>query len=47
MKELDEIKDILNKHREELRKKYKITEIGIFGSYIRGEQKKESDRHSG
>ncbi len=43
MKELDKIKNILNKHRNELREKYKITEIGIFGSYIRGEQKKESD----
>ncbi|MDA8325596.1 MAG: nucleotidyltransferase family protein [Nitrospiraceae bacterium] len=43
MKELEKIKDILNKHRDELRGKYKITEIGIFGSYIRGEQNKESD----
>ncbi|MDA8086055.1 MAG: nucleotidyltransferase family protein [Nitrospiraceae bacterium] len=43
MKELDEIKDILNRQRYILREKYKITEIGIFGSYIRGEQKKESD----
>lgn len=43
MKELDKIKDILNKHRDELKEKYKIAEIGIFGSYIRGEQKKESD----
>jgi predicted nucleotidyltransferase len=42
-KSLDEIKDILNKHREELRQKYNITEIGIFGSYVRGEQKKRSD----
>ena len=43
MKELEKIKEILNKHRDELREKYKITEIGIFGSYTRGEQKKESD----
>ena len=43
MKELEKIKNILNEHRDELREKYKITEIGIFGSYIRGEQKKESD----
>ncbi|MDA8086405.1 MAG: nucleotidyltransferase family protein [Nitrospiraceae bacterium] len=43
MNELDKIKDILNKHRNELREKYKITEIGIFGSYIRGGQKNESD----
>ncbi len=43
MNQLNKIKDILNKHRDELREKYKISEIGIFGSYIRGEQKKESD----
>lgn len=42
-KSLDEIKDILNKHREELRQRYDITEMGIFGSYVRGEQKKRSD----
>ncbi len=42
-KTLEEIRDILNKHRDELRDKYKITEMGIFGSYVRGEQKKRSD----
>jgi len=42
-KSLDEIKDILNKHREELRQKYSITEMGIFGSYVREEQKETSD----
>ncbi|MGD0071727.1 MAG: nucleotidyltransferase family protein [Candidatus Bathyarchaeia archaeon] len=24
-------------------KKYKVKEIGVFGSYVRGEQKKQSD----
>lgn len=42
-KSLDEIKKILNIHRSELRDKYKITEIGVFGSYVRGEQKRKSD----
>jgi predicted nucleotidyltransferase len=42
-KTIDEIKKILNTHRDELRDKYKITEVGIFGSYVRGEQKKKSD----
>jgi len=42
-KSLEEIKDILNKHRDELRQKHKITEMGIFGSYVRGEQMKRSD----
>lgn len=43
MKKLEEIKEILSKHKGELRGKYKVKEIGIFGSYVRGEQKGESD----
>ena len=43
MKTLEQIKSSLAKHKEELRQKYKIKEIGIFGSYVRGEQKKRSD----
>ncbi len=42
-KSLNEIKKILDKHRDELRLKYKIKGISIFGSYVRGEQKKKSD----
>jgi len=40
---LEEIKKILESHKAELREKYKIKEIGVFGSYVRGEQKKRSD----
>ncbi|MEK6672101.1 MAG: nucleotidyltransferase family protein [Nitrospirota bacterium] len=43
MATLNEIKKIINERRQELKEKYKITEIGIFGSYVRGEQKKKSD----
>jgi predicted nucleotidyltransferase len=43
MTKLDEIKKIINVHKQKLRDEYKITEIGIFGSYVRGEQKKRSD----
>jgi predicted nucleotidyltransferase len=43
MKTLDEIKNAIAKHRDELSKKYKVKEIGVFGSYVRGEQKKQSD----
>ena len=43
MKTLDEIKDILKSHKEELEKKYKVKEIGIFGSFVKGEQKETSD----
>jgi len=28
---------------EELRQKYKVKRIGVFGSFVRGEQKKKSD----
>lgn len=43
METLEEIKEILRKHKEELRERFKVKEVGIFGSYIRGEQKKKSD----
>jgi predicted nucleotidyltransferase len=43
MKTFEQIKSTLAKHKEELRLKYKIKEIGIFGSYVKGEQKKQSD----
>ncbi|MDI6821678.1 MAG: nucleotidyltransferase family protein [Actinomycetota bacterium] len=43
MKTSDEIKQILTEHKEELKEKYGVKEIGIFGSYVRGEYKKKSD----
>lgn len=43
MKNLEEIKEILQAHKLELVAKYHIKEIGIFGSYVRGEQKRRSD----
>jgi predicted nucleotidyltransferase len=43
MQSLDEIKKILINQKILLSEKYKINRLGIFGSYVRGEQKKESD----
>jgi len=43
MKTFEQIKSTLAEHKKELRQKYKIKEIGIFGSYVKGEQKKQSD----
>lgn len=43
MKTLEEIKSILQAHKEEVSRKYKLSEIGLFGSFVRGEQKKRSD----
>lgn len=34
---------ILKKHKHDLQERYKISEIGIFGSFVRGAQKKNSD----
>jgi predicted nucleotidyltransferase len=43
MKDLEKIKKVLGEHKQEIEQKYKVKEIGIFGSYVRGEQKKHSD----
>ncbi|MCM8809854.1 MAG: nucleotidyltransferase family protein, partial [Candidatus Omnitrophica bacterium] len=43
MNNLEEIKNILKKHLPELRKKFGIKELGIFGSYVRSEQSEKSD----
>lgn len=43
MKAFENIKDILGDHKEKLRQKYQVKEIGVFGSYVRGEQKAKSD----
>jgi predicted nucleotidyltransferase len=43
MKSLNDIKNILNVHKVELKEKYYISEIGIFGSYVRGEETSKSD----
>jgi predicted nucleotidyltransferase len=42
-KTLKEIKDILYNIKDFLHEKYGVKNIAIFGSYIRGEQKKTSD----
>jgi predicted nucleotidyltransferase len=43
MKTFEEIKEIIQEHKEDLKKEYGVKEIGIFGSYVRGEQKAVSD----
>jgi predicted nucleotidyltransferase len=40
---VEEVKEILQKHKDEIAQKYKVKEIGIFGSFVRGEHKKRSD----
>lgn len=43
MKPLEQIKQIIQQHKAELKTKYYVREIGIFGSYVRGEQATNSD----
>jgi len=43
MAKVENIKRILMKMKPFLVKKYKIKDIGIFGSYVRGEETKRSD----
>ena len=43
LKNLEDIKRILELHKEDFRIRYGVKGIGIFGSYIRGEQREDSD----
>lgn len=43
MKTIDEIKTKINANRKILETRFKVKTIGVFGSYVRGEQKKRSD----
>ena len=40
---LQQIKEILTKAKPGLQKKYPLSELGIFGSYARGDATEESD----
>lgn len=42
-KKLERIKQMLVELKPFLQQKYKVKEIGIFGSYVKGEEKKTSD----
>jgi predicted nucleotidyltransferase len=41
--DLNQIMILLKRRKKLLEKKYKIKEIGVFGSYVRGEQHPGSD----
>lgn len=43
MKSLEEVKDILARSKGELKERFKVKELGIFGSFVKGIQKKRSD----
>jgi predicted nucleotidyltransferase len=43
MKTFDKVRETLSKHKEEVVREFKVKELGIFGSVVRGEQGKRSD----
>lgn len=43
MKRREEIEETLKRFKPFLKEKFKVKEIGIFGSYLRGEEAEESD----
>ena len=43
MKDVETVKRTLSLHKAELKKKFKVKSMGVFGSYVRGEQKRGSD----
>jgi len=40
---IEEIKRRLAEYKEEIKEKYKVKEIGVFGSYVKGKQQETSD----
>ncbi|MEM2109996.1 MAG: nucleotidyltransferase family protein [Candidatus Odinarchaeota archaeon] len=38
-----EFKKIISQHRKELENRFNVEKIGLFGSYVRGEESEESD----
>lgn len=43
MKTLEEIKQLLSQSKPRLEECYRVTQVGVFGSYARGEQTENSD----
>jgi predicted nucleotidyltransferase len=43
MKHVDTVKAILAGHKEELRERFSVKDIGVFGSYVKGKQHERSD----
>ena len=43
MKDVESIRRVLSGQKTELKKKFKVKTIGVFGSYVCGEQKVSSD----
>jgi len=43
MRDIEELKAVLQEHKRELENEYGVKAIGVFGSYVRNQGKKTSD----
>ncbi|NIR52549.1 nucleotidyltransferase family protein [candidate division KSB1 bacterium] len=43
MRNLEEIREVLSRHSTDLEQKYKVERMAVLGSYVRGDQDKDSD----
>ncbi len=43
MKTIEEVREIITDCKHDLKDHFKVKEIGVFGSYVRGQQKETSD----
>ncbi|MFC1620844.1 nucleotidyltransferase family protein [Candidatus Omnitrophota bacterium] len=43
MKKIEQLRRKLTRYKSELQHDFRVKEIGIFGSYLRGEERKNSD----
>lgn len=43
MKSLEEIRTIIRQQQDVLARRYGVKVVGLFGSYVRGEQRRRSD----
>lgn len=42
-RDLERFVSVLKRHTPELEEEFKVKSLGVFGSYVRGEQKEDSD----
>jgi len=41
--DVDRIRVVIARHKQELRERFKVKRIGVFGSYVKGRQRRKSD----
>ena len=43
MKTLEDIKNTLSQHRKDMSENFQVRDMGVFGSFVRGEANEDSD----